>query len=120
MIGKKNIFLSHLAIKAICLFFIISFSSNSSAQTFFESADSLNKRRLIATHTGLGVAYAGSMIGLAQVWYKNQESQGFQLFNDSKHWLQMDKIGHTYSAYWMQNRAFSMYRCGRRCLVFCL
>lgn len=93
-----------------CLFLTLSSTSNLSAQTFFEPADSLNKGRVIASHTGLGVAYAGSMIGLAQVWYKNQESQGFQFFDDSKHWLQMDKIGHVYSSYWMQNRAFSMYR----------
>jgi hypothetical protein len=101
---------SEKSLTLICLFFIISFSSNASAQAFFEPADSLNKKRVLSTHITLGTAYSVSMIGLAQVWYKNQESQGFQFFNDSKDWLQMDKIGHTYTAYWMQNRAFSMYR----------
>jgi hypothetical protein len=96
--------------KLTVFIFALTLFTSASAQSFFEPADSLNKKRVISTHMTLGTGYSASMIGLAQVWYKNQESQGFQLFNDSKHWLQMDKIGHTYTAYWMQNRAFSMYR----------
>ena len=32
------------------------------------------------------------------------------IFNDNAHWLQMDKLGHTYSAYWIQNRVNSLFR----------
>jgi hypothetical protein len=97
-------------LKSITLIFALTIFTNSCAQSFFEPADSLNKKRVLASHLTLGLGYSTSMIGLAQVWYKNQESQGFQFFDDSKDWLQMDKIGHTYTAYWMQNRAFALYQ----------
>jgi hypothetical protein len=80
------------------------------AQNFFEPADSINKNRVIAAHATAGTLYSASMIGLYQIWYKNQEALGFQFFDDSRDWLQMDKFGHTYSAYWLQNRTFALYR----------
>lgn len=81
------------------------------AQTsFFQSADSLNKSRVIGVSSGVSLAYAGSMIGLAQLWYKDQPKSSFHFFNDNAHWLQMDKLGHTYSAYWIQNRVNSLFR----------
>lgn len=101
--------MSHF-IKLTIFIFALTFFTNSSAQSFFESSDSLNRKRVLASHLTLGLGYSTSMVGLAQVWYKNQESEGFQFFDDSKDWLQMDKIGHTYTAYWMQNRAFALYR----------
>ncbi len=78
--------------------------------TFFQSADSLNKSRVIGVSSGVSLAYAGSMIGLAQLWYKDQPKSSFHFFNDNAHWLQMDKLGHTYSAYWIQNRVNSLFR----------
>jgi hypothetical protein len=80
------------------------------AQNFFEPSDSINKNRLIVAHATAGTLYSASMIGLYQIWYKNQEALGFQFFDDSRDWLQMDKFGHTYSAYWLQNRTFALYR----------
>ncbi len=44
-------------------------------------------------------AYAGSLLVLNEAWYKNYPKQGFTSFDDSKEWLQMDKIGHGWSAY---------------------
>lgn len=78
--------------------------------TFFQPADSLNKSRVIGVSSGVSLAYAGSMIGLAQLWYKDQPKSSFHFFNDNAHWLQMDKLGHTYSAYWIQNRVNSLFR----------
>lgn len=45
------------------------------------------------------VIYAGSMIGLYQVWYKNYPQSSFHFINDNKEWLQMDKMGHAFTAY---------------------
>jgi len=47
-------------------------------------------------HVGL---YVGSLFILNEAWYKNYPKQGFTSFDDSKEWLQMDKIGHGWSAY---------------------
>lgn len=96
--------------KSTLLTVLLLIYSQASAQKLFEPADSLNKNRLIAAHFTSGTLYSSSMIGLYQIWYKNQEALGFQFFNDSRDWLQMDKLGHTFTAYWLQNRTFSLYR----------
>lgn len=46
-----------------------------------------------------GIAYGATLTSLSEVWYKNQEKQSFQLFDDSREWQQMDKAGHFYSAF---------------------
>jgi hypothetical protein len=49
---------------------------------------------------GISVAaYGGSLLYLNEAWYKGYERKGFHTFNDSKEWLQMDKIGHAWTAY---------------------
>ncbi|MEO5564357.1 MAG: DUF2279 domain-containing protein [Chitinophagaceae bacterium] len=44
-------------------------------------------------------AYGGSLIVLNDTWFKGYAHTSFQTFNDSKEWLQVDKIGHIWSAY---------------------
>jgi uncharacterized protein YfiM (DUF2279 family) len=39
------------------------------------------------------------MVGLNAAWYANYPQSGFHFFNDNKEWLQVDKVGHMYSAY---------------------
>jgi len=95
-----------ITIMVFSIFFV-----HTQAQTsFFQPSDSLNKSRVIGVSSSVSLAYAGSMIGLAQLWYKDQPKSSFQFFNDNAHWLQMDKLGHTYSAYWIQNRVNSLFR----------
>jgi hypothetical protein len=53
----------------------------------------------IATLTAAGSIYSGGMVLLHQLWYKEYPQSSFHFFNDNKEWLQMDKIGHAYSAY---------------------
>jgi hypothetical protein len=36
---------------------------------------------------------------LYDTWYKNYPQSSFHFFNDNKEWLQVDKVGHAYSAY---------------------
>ena len=45
------------------------------------------------------VAYGGSLIILNNTWYKNYPHTSFHVFNDSREWLQVDKVGHTWTAY---------------------
>lgn len=53
--------------------------------------------RLVA---GLNVvAYAGSLVALNEAWYKGYPKTSFQVFDDSREWLQVDKVGHAWSAY---------------------
>jgi hypothetical protein len=43
--------------------------------------------------------YGGSLIALNDAWYRQYPRSGFHFFNDDGEWLQMDKMGHVYSAY---------------------
>ena len=44
-------------------------------------------------------AVGGSLLLLNQAWYKSQSRTSFHFFNDNREWLQVDKWGHTWSAY---------------------
>jgi hypothetical protein len=58
------------------------------------------KRLGLVTAAG-GVIYGGAMIGVSQAWYRHYEQTSFQFFNDNAQWLQMDKAGHTMTAYYI-------------------
>jgi hypothetical protein len=62
--------------------------------------DSLNKKRLSWLAGSELAAYGITMTGLYQAWYKGYEHSSFHFFDDSKEWLQMDKAGHGFSAYY--------------------
>lgn len=61
----------------------------------------LNAKRL-AIVSGAGAAvYVGGMAGLYSLWYADYPQSDFHFFNDNNEWLQMDKMGHTFSAYYI-------------------
>lgn len=43
--------------------------------------------------------YGGSLLILGNAWYKNYPRSSFHTFNDDNEWLQMDKLGHGWTAY---------------------
>lgn len=45
------------------------------------------------------VAGSAGFIGLNELWYKDYPRSSFHFINDNEEWLQMDKLGHMYSAY---------------------
>jgi len=49
---------------------------------------------------GLTVAgYGGSFAFLSTAWYKDFPRRSFHTFNDNGEWLQVDKVGHTWTTY---------------------
>lgn len=46
------------------------------------------------------VGYTSTMVGLHQLWYTDYPKNSFHFFNDNAQWLQMDKVGHTFSCYY--------------------
>ena len=74
-------------------------SDNSTLEAFFTPADTFNQKRF---NWSLGIAattYSAFSIGLYHTWYKNYPQSGFHFFDDGNEWLQMDKVGHAYTAY---------------------
>ena len=73
-----------------------------------EEVYSLKKRKLTIAgiHTA---AYAGTLLILSQAWYKDEPKTSFQVFDDSKEWLQVDKVGHVWTAYNIANYSTQMW-----------
>jgi hypothetical protein len=56
------------------------------------------------------VGYGGSFIFLNEAWYKDYPRGPFHTFDDSEEWLQMDKIGHVWTAYHTSRFTSNMWR----------
>ena len=69
-------------------------------ERIFEHPDSLNKKRLIATSSIASTTYVAGLSYLGFIWYKDHARVPFHFYDDSKGYLQMDKWGHAYSAYY--------------------
>lgn len=82
-------------IKYLCIAFLLCSSNDLLiAQTDSVTSTSFNKKRLalvVGTETTL---YSSSLAGLNELWYKDYPRSSFHFFDDSKEWLQMDKVGH--------------------------
>jgi hypothetical protein len=58
-----------------------------------------NKKRVHLVTAANIAAYGGLLIGLNAEWYAKYPRSAFHFFNDDAEWLQVDKVGHAYSAY---------------------
>ncbi len=73
--------------------------SQSGLNNFLKPSDTLNKPRrntLVLTEASLGGL---TLLGLNQLWYSDYKRSKFHTINDNSEWLQMDKFGHTFTAY---------------------
>lgn len=73
--------------------------SQSKFDQFLKPSDTLNKPRrnaVIITEVSLASL---TLIGLDQLWYADFPRSKFKTINDADEWLQMDKLGHVFSAY---------------------
>lgn len=59
--------------------------------------DFRNRKLLVGGISAAG--YAGSLLLLNEAWYKNYPKSSFHTFNDAAEWLQVDKLGHGWTAY---------------------
>lgn len=57
-------------------------------------------------HAGV---YGGMFVGLSAAWYKDYDRSSFHTYNDAKEWLQMDKIGHTWTVYTASRWSYGMF-----------
>ncbi|GAB5416349.1 MAG: DUF2279 domain-containing protein [Crocinitomicaceae bacterium] len=79
------------------------------APSFFTRAKSPHRGRIIGVSSSIGGVWAGSMIALQTVWYSEGSNGTFQFFDDSRNWLQMDKVGHVYTAYQLNRLTGGLY-----------
>lgn len=91
----------HTLIKHILFFVLCSVSgfSQSKFNQFLKASDTLNKPKrnlVIISEASIGIA---TLVGLNELWYASFERSKFQTINDNGNWLQLDKLGHAFTAY---------------------
>ena len=84
----------------ICFFLLQNLSLHPNSYNSFSNykTNESKKRNLIIIESSL---YAGALISLNQLWYKNYPKSSFHFINDNKSWLQMDKLGHFTTSYYI-------------------
>ena len=75
-----------------------------------ESENSLNNKRLRTVIVTKSAIYAGGLFLLNNVWYKNHRAVPFHFYNDWPGWIQVDKAGHIYSAYYQSKKGIDALR----------
>ncbi|MFV5688425.1 DUF2279 domain-containing protein [Flavobacterium sp. ZT3R25] len=90
---KKLLFLFLLLIGYQTVF------SQNTIDTFLTPSNSLNKKRQQTVVISEVVLASGILVGLNQLWYADYPKSDFHFINDNSEWLQMDKLGHSFSSY---------------------
>jgi hypothetical protein len=89
--------------RLLILFFLLigyqSVVSQKSINDFLKPSDSLNLKRQNTVIISEAVLASGTLIGLNQLWYADYSKSDFHFINDNSEWLQMDKVGHSFSSY---------------------
>ena len=91
------------SIYCFSLFFFTPIFAQNSIDNFLKPADSLLISRRNAVVITEFISISGALVGLNELWYKDYPRTKFHFINDNKEWLQMDKLGHVYSAYHIGN-----------------
>lgn len=83
------------------IFWLLSITcfSQSNLNQFLKPSDSLNIPRRNALVISEASIAGLSLIGLNSLWYNDYPRSKFHTINDGNEWQQMDKLGHTFTAY---------------------
>jgi hypothetical protein len=73
-------------------------------------SSTIRKGRLTGVLAVQGAFYVGSLGGLYFAWYKDYPQSSFHLFNDFGEWMQMDKMAHITTAYYISRIGHASYR----------
>ncbi|MDA3817767.1 MAG: DUF2279 domain-containing protein [Prolixibacteraceae bacterium] len=90
--------------KTLTLFFIVAILFSyitTHGQTSTDSTDlrPVNKNMVARAATTGGIIYAGGLSYLSFIWYSDKERVPFHFYNDTRGYLQIDKMGHSFAAY---------------------
>lgn len=67
--------------------------------SFFSPTTTFDSKRFWGVFGVSNTAYVSTMLGVSKLWYSQFEKTSFHFINDGKNWKQMDKMGHTWTAY---------------------
>ena len=85
---------------SLILLLIISLGAFSQNDNSIQNDSLKNIKRNVGIVMGTeATLYVGSMTGLYYLWYAGYDQSPFHFYNDNAEWLQMDKVGHSTTAY---------------------
>lgn len=96
--------------KLVLIILLIYLAEQGIAQSAFSLPKEKNRGRTIGVATTQGVLYGGSLLLLSEAWYKEHDRGSFHSFDDSQEWMQVDKAGHTMTAFTLAKLNYGMYR----------
>jgi uncharacterized protein YfiM (DUF2279 family) len=70
----------------------------------------LHPKRLYSLVAIEGSLWGASVIGLNYIWYKDYDHSAWHSFNDQAEWLQIDKVGHFQTSYYLGKIGYDMLR----------
>lgn len=91
-------------LKALILFSLLSFNFLCHGQRNDTTVKIRNTSIILGSSSVIGFTL------LHQIWYKEYQNTQFHFFNDAKSWLQMDKLGHTYTANKLSEAFYNTYK----------
>jgi hypothetical protein len=96
----------------LCLlpFLCTTISSQGDTLKFWDNPTSLHRGRFFTAAAAGMVGYAGTLITLNELWYKQYPRTGFHFFDDAHEWQQMDKAGHMFTAYFEADWLYGLTR----------
>lgn len=78
--------------------------------TLSAQEDTIRPRRMWLVGGVNAGLWGGSTVMLNEIWYKDFPKSHFHAFNDAGNWMNMDKCGHTYTAYQLAVSEYGAWR----------
>jgi len=80
---------------------ILSFAEEKDTLSLGIPNEIFNPKRTVSVVGIEIIGYTGTMVALNNLWYKDYPRSSFHWFNDNQQWLQMDKMGHAMTSYYI-------------------
>lgn len=94
----------------ILLYFLPFRGEGQVPDTLKKDTITLHKGRLTGVIAVQSALYLGSLAGLYFAWYTDYPQSALHLFNDNGEWMQLDKLAHTTTAYYISRIGHASYR----------
>ena len=94
-------------IRFYTILFLLFFSNQLFGQ---QTIDTFNKNKFVKVQSAIAGISLGTLLYLNNEWYTQFPKTTFHFFDDNYEWLQMDKCGHVFSAYFESNLTYRFYK----------
>ncbi len=76
----------------------------------YNNQSEIDRNRLLIAGSSMAAGYTTTFILLDYAWYRNYPRSSFHFHNDNADWLQMDKMGHVTSTYYLSGLSYKVFK----------